>query len=79
MLITFDNEVWLSRYYPLILGNIFKLSFINVVIVNFIRVASIFGPSEHCESFVLHIEFWSTRTDFGGQLDNNQRKPPEIA
>ena len=43
MLITFDNEVWLCRYYPLILGNIFKLSFINVVIVNFIPVASILG------------------------------------
>ena len=71
MLITFDNEVWLCRYYPLILGNIFKLSFINVVIVNFVPVASIFGPSEHCESFVLHIEFLSTRTDFGGQFDNN--------
>ena len=32
MLIKFDNEVWLCRYYPLTLDNIFKLSFIIVVL-----------------------------------------------
>ena len=43
MLITFDNEVWLCRYYPLTLDNIFKFSFIIVAVVNFIPVASILG------------------------------------
>ena len=32
MLITFDKEVWLCRYYSLTLGNIFKPSFIFVVV-----------------------------------------------
>ena len=36
MLITFDNEVWLCRYYPLTLDNIFKLGFIVIVVVVFI-------------------------------------------
>ena len=40
MLITFDNEVWLCRYYPLKLDNIFKLSFIIVVVVVFISFFS---------------------------------------
>ena len=41
MLITCDNEVWFCRYYHLTLDNIFKLSFITVVAINFIPVASI--------------------------------------
>ena len=36
MLITFDNEVRLCRYYPLTLDNILKLGFIVLVDVVFI-------------------------------------------
>ena len=38
MLITFDNEVWLCRYYPLTLDNIFKLGFIVIVSKKFVFV-----------------------------------------
>ena len=71
MLITFDNEVWLCRQYPLTLDNIFKLSFIIVVVVNFISVASILGHPSIARVLCYPLNF--------GQLDNNQRKPPEKA